>query len=108
MFYFYFNNLEATEDDFEERNVFKNEWEDSDVTFIVEDKKFHVHRQLLSLVSPAFKAMFTSEFLEKYQKEIYLPDKKASVFLTFLMVIYSQKGNKEITSEFLFTTHQAK
>ncbi|XP_078374530.1 uncharacterized protein LOC144658084 isoform X2 [Oculina patagonica] len=43
---------------------FSQPWEDSDLIIVVEGQKFHVHRLMLSLNSPVFKAMFKSEFKE--------------------------------------------
>ena len=83
------------------KNIFKDEWDDSDAFFVVERTKFHVHRALLSLMSPVFKAMFSSDFREKVQREISLPGKKAEVFLSFLLIVYSREDFDEVTSELL-------
>ena len=40
-------------------NPFHNPYCQSDVTLVVEDKKLHVHKSVLSLHSPVFGAMFT-------------------------------------------------
>lgn len=69
---------------------------------VVEDEKFHVHRQILSLNLPVFRAMFKSEFKETSSIEIPLPGKKASGMLEFLMKIYGPQYTKkevEITSK---------
>ena len=92
---------EDESDEQDEKNVFEDEWDDSDTIFIVEEKKFHVHRALLSLMSPVFKAMFSSDFREKDQQEIPLPGKKAEVFLSFLLIIYSREDYDEVTGEYL-------
>ncbi|XP_044178614.1 uncharacterized protein LOC114952312 [Acropora millepora] len=42
------------------KTPFSEPWEDSDLIFVVEEEKFHVHRQIMSIHSPVFKAMFTS------------------------------------------------
>ena len=55
---------------------------------MVEDEKFHVHRQILSLHSPVFKAMLNSQFKEGTAKEIPLPGKKADEILDFLKLLY--------------------
>lgn len=81
------------------RNIFSSQWEDSDVVFVVEETKFHVHRVLLSLMSPVFKAMFNSSFREKGQTEIPLPGKEANVFLSFLLIVYSKEDFNEIKRE---------
>ena len=44
---------------------FSEAWLFSDVVFVVEDKKFHVHRYVLAQWSPVFETMFSSEFKEK-------------------------------------------
>ena len=55
---------------------------------MVEDEKFHVHRVILSMNSPVFKAMFKSQFKEATSNEISLPEKKANEVLDFLKQIY--------------------
>lgn len=60
------------------KNPFSEPWEDSDLIFVVEEEKFHVHRQIMSIHSPVFKAMFTSiGFKEATATEIPLPGKKS-------------------------------
>ena len=57
---------------------FSEPWEDSDLVLMVEDEKFHVHRAILIVNSPVFKAMFKSEFKEATASEVPLPEKKAN------------------------------
>ncbi|PFX33781.1 kelch-like protein 24 isoform X2 [Stylophora pistillata] len=79
------------------RHHFSEPWGDSDVVLVVEDEKFHVHRQILSLNSPVFRAMFKSQFKEATVNEIPLPGKKAHGVLDFLMKIYGpQYTRKEV------------
>lgn len=78
-------------------NPFSEPWEDSDVILVVEDEKFHVHRLILSMNSPVFKAMFKSEFKEGSSGEITLPEKKADEVLNLLKQLYPQEREK-ITS----------
>ena len=59
---------------------FSESWLFSDVVFVLEDQKFHVHRYVLAQWSPVFKVMFSPEFREKNLNEIPLPVKKASEF----------------------------
>ena len=92
---------EEMDEELDAKNIFKDEWDDSDVFFIVEKTKFHVHRALLSFMSPVFKMMFSSDFREKAQQEIPLPGKKAKVFLSFLLIVYSREDFDEVTSELL-------
>lgn len=84
------------------KHCFSEPWEDSDVILVVEDERFHVHRLILSMNSPVFKAMFKSEFKEASSDEIPLPGKKANEMLDFLMKIYGpqyMKKEVEITSK---------
>lgn len=69
---------------------------------VVENEQFHVHRLILSLNSPVFKAMFKSQFTEATADEIPLPGKKSNGVLDFLMKIYGPQYTKrdvEITLE---------
>ncbi|KAL9968618.1 hypothetical protein ACROYT_G020730 [Oculina patagonica] len=97
-------DVNATGVDQLERKVshrFSEPWEDSDVILVVEDEKFHVHRLILSMNSPVFKAMFKSQFKESTANEIPLPEKKASEVLDFLKQIYFQyiEERVEVTME---------
>ena len=79
-----------------EGHPFSEPWEDSDLVLTVEDDTFHVHRQILSLHSPVFKAMLNSQFKEATATEIPLPGKKPNEVLDFLKALYL-KGTAEIT-----------
>ena len=87
---------------------FSEPWKFSDVVLVVEDQKFHVHRSTLSIWSPVFKTMFTSEFKERNMHEIPLPGKKASEIKELLLIIYptvSKEGWNTVTNKncyFLF------
>ena len=84
-------------------NCFSEPWEDSDEILVVEDEKFHVHRLILCMNSPVFKAMFKSRFKEATANEIPLPEKNASGVLDFLKIIYGFQyiqERVEITSKF--------
>ena len=87
------------------KHRFSEPWEDSDLILKVENEKFHVHRLILSMNSPVFKAMFKSHiFEEATSNEIPLPEKKADEVLDFLKYIYRDQHLQEpvlITSEFL-------
>ena len=69
---------------------------DSDVTLVVEDKKLHVHKAVLSVHSPVFSAMFTADFAEKDAKEIPLHGKKYDAMLQFLLMMYPVHSVKAI------------
>ena len=70
-----------------EKHPFSEPWEDSDLVLAVEDEKFYVHRQILSLHSPVFKAMLSSQ-KEGTATEIPLAGEKAKEVLDFLKVLY--------------------
>ena len=56
---------------------------------VVEEEMFHVHRQIMSIHSPVFKAMLKSVGIkEDMATEIPLPGKKADEFLDFLKILY--------------------
>jgi len=54
---------------------------------------------VLSMWSPVFEKMFTSEFQEKNKNEIHLPDKKSSEVKELLLIIYPSTAEKQITKE---------
>jgi len=87
---------------------FSEPWKFSDVVLVVEDQKFHVHRSTLSMWSPVFETMFTSQFKERSMYEIPLPGKKASEIKELLLIIYSavsERGWNTVTNKncyFLF------
>jgi len=85
------------------KHCFSEPWEDSDVILVVEDEKFHVHRLILSMNSPVFKAMFKSQFKEATANEIPLPEKNACGVLDFLKIMYGFQyiqERVEITSRY--------
>lgn len=77
---------------------FSRPWKMSDVVLMVEDQKFHVHRNVLALWSPVFEKMFTSNFKEKNKGEIRLPGKQAEGVKALLLMIYPP-ANDEITHD---------
>ena len=93
------------------KHPFCEPWEDSDLIFVVEEEKFHVHRQIMSLHSPVFKAMLNSVgFKEVTATEIPLPGKKANEFLDFLELLYMKKidevqckWDKSVAYEIIFS-----
>ena len=93
-------------DDCQDQKVshrFSEPWEDSDVILMVEDEKFHVHRVILIVNSPVFRAMFKSEFKEATANEVPLPEKKANEVLDFLKQLYVQE-REQITSKHFYAT----
>ena len=67
---------------------------------MVEDEKFHVHRQILSLHSPVFKAMLNSDIKGKTATEIPLEGKKVVEVLDFLNLLYLRE-TEGISREYL-------
>ena len=92
----------TTNDSLVDQPDFSEPWKFSDVVLVVEDQKFHVHRSTLSIWSPVFETMFTSQFKEKNMYEIPLPGKKASEIKELLLIIYptvSETGWNTVTKE---------
>lgn len=75
-------------------------WHFSDVVLSVEGTRFHVHRSTLSMWSPVFEKMFTSEFVEKDAEEITLPGKKARQVEVLLRIVYSHGRTQKVTGSF--------
>jgi len=74
------------------------------MVLMVEDERFHVHRVILIVNSPVFKAMFKSEFKEATASEVPLPEKKAKEVLDFLKQLYVQE-REEITSKHFYAAN---
>ncbi|XP_068705927.1 kelch-like protein 15 isoform X1 [Montipora foliosa] len=84
---------------------FAEPWKLSDVVLVVEDRRFHVHRGTLAFWSPVFERMFTTDFKEKGNAEMFLPGKKASEFEEMLQMMYPSLEERLITQRncyFLF------
>lgn len=62
----------------------KSSFEKPDVALIVEGEKLFTHKTVLSKKSPVFSALFTSDFKEKDQFEVNLPNKSLHHLLMFL------------------------
>lgn len=69
-------------------NVFALPWKESDIVLVVQDMEFHVHRCILMLQSPVFKAMFTGHFKEASEDKITLNGKTSGDMLQFLKLLY--------------------
>lgn len=80
------------------KNPFSEPWEESDLVLLVANEKFHVHRLVLILNSPVFKAMLKSDFTQARSKEITLPEKDPVEVLDLLLQLYPQQG-EDITME---------
>ena len=80
---------------------FSKPWKSSDVTFLVEEQRFYVHRWVLAMWSPVFEKMFTSNFSERAKTEIPLPCKRSDEFEEMLLMVYSH-AERPITIENCF------
>ena len=76
---------------------FSKPWLFSDVVFAVEERKFHVHKSTLSMWSPVFEKMFTSDFSEKEAREIPLPGKCADEIEILLKLVYTHGKNPQVS-----------
>ncbi|KAK3699165.1 hypothetical protein QZH41_011865 [Actinostola sp. cb2023] len=83
----------------EPSGAFSSPWHFSDVVLIVEGRRFYAHKCILSISSPVFEAMFTSDFKEKLTAlEIPLPGKRADeveVLLNLICFKYKQSVTHE-------------
>ena len=71
-----------------DKNAFASPWNDSDMVLVVEDQELHVHKSILTLQSPVFKAMFDGYFQEANQNKITLPEKDSQSIIQFLKLLY--------------------
>lgn len=69
----------------------------SDVTFLVEGKRFYAHRIALLASSDAFRAMFDGGYREKDMRDIEIPNIKWEVFELMMRFIYT--GSVEISPD---------
>ena len=67
---------------------FSEPWDYSDVIIIVEGHRLHVHRSILSMCSPVFRKMLSSDFKEKTSLEINLPGKTVETIREMLRLMY--------------------
>ncbi|KAF5452487.1 hypothetical protein F2P56_027481 [Juglans regia] len=67
----------------------------SDVTFLVEGRRFYAHRICLLASSDAFRAMFDGGYREKDARDIEIPNIRWEVFQLMIRFIYT--GSVEVT-----------
>ena len=87
---------------------FSKPWQFSDVVLVVEEERFHVHRNILGMWSEVFTTMFTSEFKEKTARDVPLPGKKSSEIKEMLLVIYPTSEKPINQENYLFLLELAK
>lgn len=75
-------------EDYEVDDQFVRETGQFDLTLIVEKHKIHVSKAVLCIASPVFRAMLESNFKEKEQIEVCLPEKKYADVVNFLGCFY--------------------
>ena len=85
--------------DVNQKQDFSQPWKFSDAVLVVEEERLHVHRAVLSIASPVFDKMFTSEFQEKDKNEIPLPGKSSTEIKELLVMMYPLASEKHITKE---------
>ncbi|KAJ4727476.1 ARM repeat protein interacting with ABF2 [Melia azedarach] len=80
----------------------------SDVTFLVEGKRFYAHRICLLASSDAFRAMFDGGYREKNAKDVEIPNIKWDVFELMMRFIYtgSVDVNADIAQDLLRAADQ--
>lgn len=54
------------------------------VAIVIDERKLYIQKEQLIVVSPVFKLMFSSKFIEGSKKEITLPGKNLNHFVHFL------------------------
>ena len=67
----------------------------TDLTILVGEHRFPVHRAILAARSPVFAAMFSHEMREKAEKEVRVEELDAEVFQNLLSFIYKDKINAD-------------
>ena len=87
---------------------FSQPWQFSDVVLVVEEDRFHVHRNILGMWSEVFTTMFTSQFKEKTAEEVPLPGKKSAEIKEMLLVIYPTSAKPIDKSNYGFLLSLAK
>ena len=55
---------------------FSQPWEHSDVVFVVEEDRFHVHRCILGMLSEVLSTMFTGNTVDSCSSEEYFKENK--------------------------------
>ncbi|CAK9151067.1 unnamed protein product [Ilex paraguariensis] len=80
----------------------------SDVTFLIEGKRFYAHRICLLASSDAFRAMFDGGYREKDAKDIEIPNIRWDVFDLMMRYIYtgSVDVNLDISQDLLRAADQ--
>ncbi|GMN48799.1 hypothetical protein TIFTF001_017961 [Ficus carica] len=70
----------------------------SDVTFLVEGRRFYAHRICLLASSDAFRAMFDGGYRERNAKDVDIPNIRWDVFELMMRFIYTGSVNVDLDS----------
>lgn len=87
---------------------FSQPWQFSDAVLLAEEKRFHVHRNILGMWSKVFTTMFTAQFKEKTAEEVALPRKKSAEIKEMLLVIYPASSKPIDDSNYAFLLDPSK
>ena len=68
------------------------------MVLVVEDQELHVHKSILTLQSPVFKAMFDGHFREASEDKITLKEKDLQSMVQFLKLLYPWSMFRETKS----------
>ena len=71
-----------------DETLFAEPWNGSDIVLLVEEKEIHVHKCILIMQSPVFKAMFEGQFQEARLDKITLKEKAFKSMVKFLQALY--------------------
>ena len=69
-------------------NAFAYPWNGSDMVLVVEGQEMNVHKTILTMQSPVFKAMFDGHFQEASQSKITLKQKDSQSMKQFVKFLY--------------------
>ncbi|CAB3378354.1 Hypothetical predicted protein [Cloeon dipterum] len=109
---FHFNESKITNNNETKRHQgsvierFQNEFdnhETSDVAFIVEGKKIHAHKNLLTIGSGVFKNLFLGDWKDSCQKEHIIENHSYNAFFAFLKYFYTDEA--DFTPELAFEVY---
>ena len=68
------------------------------MVLVVEDQELHVHKSILTLHSPVFKAMFDGHFREASEDKITLKEKNFQSMVQFIKVLYPSSKFRQAKS----------
>lgn len=82
--------------------MFTEPYDESDVSFSVEEKLIYANKSIMSMWSPVFKTMFSAGFKETHAKVVELPEKRFDDILELMSILHPpNKPVDETNYEFL-------